>query len=88
MLTEAEARAVAEEFLQRSRRPGEPEFAIDWNLARVKEGVLIAPYNSTQFLATRNYEDQLLDCWPILVDLSSGEIRFGILEERDFWRLP
>lgn len=88
MISEAEGRSLAERLLQASRRPGEPELAIDWSAARVKDGVLIAPYNSSRFLATRNVEDQLLDCWPILVDLSSGEARFGELEERAFWKQP
>ena len=86
MLSEAEGRLAADEFLQASRKPSEPELAIDWDAVRVKEGILIAPYNSVQFLASRNYRHQLLDCWPILVDLSSGQVRFGELEERAFWK--
>jgi hypothetical protein len=86
MLSEAEGRLVADRFLQASRKPSEPELAVDWELVRVKEGILIAPYNSTQFLASRNCKHQLLDCWPILVDLSSGSTRFGNLDERSFWK--
>ncbi|WP_078532387.1 hypothetical protein [Streptomyces hokutonensis] len=86
MISEEQGRLVAEEFLQASRRPSEPELAIDWNQVRIKEQVLIAPYNSSQFLATG--ENQLLDCWPILVDLVSGKARFGELEERGFWKEP
>ncbi|MFF3334722.1 hypothetical protein ACFYWX_35155 [Streptomyces sp. NPDC002888] len=86
MLSEAEGRLVADAFLQASRKTSEPELAIDWNRVRVKEGILIAPYNSVQFLKSRNYEHQLLDCWPILVDLSTGQARFGELEERAFWK--
>ncbi|MGW0551751.1 YrhB domain-containing protein [Streptomyces altiplanensis] len=86
MIPENEARTVAEEFLQASRATGEPELAIDWSRARMKGGVLIAPYNSARFLETRDIRDQLLDCWPILVDTSTGQARFGKLEERDFWR--
>jgi hypothetical protein len=86
MPSEAEGRSAAEEFLRASRKPSEPELAIDWNRVRVKEGILIAPYNSSEFLTSRNLEHQLLDCWPILVDLSSGQVRFGKLEERAFWK--
>ncbi|MEU3048209.1 YrhB domain-containing protein [Streptomyces sp. NPDC006984] len=86
MISETEAREIAQDFLMTSRRDGEPELAIDWSDAEVKEGVLIAPYNSARFLETRDVSDQLLDCWPILVDLSAGKARFGRLEERDFWR--
>ncbi|MFP1625051.1 hypothetical protein ACLB9X_07545 [Streptomyces sp. 5K101] len=87
MISEDEAREVAAEFLRASRTAGEPELGIDWVRVRVKEGHLIAPYNSTCFLETRDPRDQLLDCWPILVNLSTGEARFGKLEEREFWRL-
>jgi hypothetical protein len=30
----------------------------------------------------------LLDCWPILVDLDRGDVRFGTLDERHLWRKP
>ncbi|MGW6796569.1 YrhB domain-containing protein [Streptomyces chartreusis] len=85
MISEADGRLIAESFLSASRMHGEPELAINWNAARVKEGILIGPYNSAQYLATRSIEYHLLDCWPILVDLSSGEARFGKLEEMPFW---
>ncbi|MFF4442811.1 YrhB domain-containing protein [Streptomyces sp. NPDC001621] len=86
MISEDDARKIADNFLQASREVDEPELAIDWSRVRAKEGYLIAPYNSVQFLATRNPVDQLLDCWPILVDMNTGRARFGQLEERDFWR--
>ncbi|MCQ9178171.1 hypothetical protein KMT30_03775 [Streptomyces sp. IBSBF 2953] len=86
MISEEQGRLIAEEYLQASRKPREPELAIDWRNARVKEGILIAPYNSSEFLTTG--ENQLLDCWPILVNLSSGQVRFGELEERGFWKTP
>ncbi|MEU3819333.1 YrhB domain-containing protein [Streptomyces sp. NPDC030392] len=83
----SEAVEVAEEFLRRSVAPGEPPMAIDRSRVRAKQGILIAPYNSVRFLETRDPFDQLLGCWPILVDLATGVARFGRLEERDFWRL-
>ncbi|NJQ03179.1 YrhB domain-containing protein [Streptomyces zingiberis] len=86
MISETEAEETARELLMASRRTDEPELAIDWTDIEVKEGVMIAPYNSARFLETRDVGDQLLDCWPILVDLSTGHARFGRLEERDFWR--
>ncbi|MEU4923720.1 hypothetical protein AB0G29_30765 [Streptomyces parvus] len=86
MISEEDARKVAENFLQESRSPGEPELAIDWKKVRVKEGVLIAPYNSCDFLRSRDDRERLLDCWPILVDLSTGQARFGDLSERTFWK--
>jgi hypothetical protein len=49
---------------------------------RIKDGLLIVPYNSTTYLASRKLRDQLLDCWPILVDLTTGQARFGQLHER------
>lgn len=86
MISESEAKKIASEHLRASQTVNEPELGIDWDRVRVKEGILIAPYNSTRFLQTRNPRDQLLDCWPILVDMSTNEARFGELEERDFWR--
>jgi hypothetical protein len=86
MLSEEEGRSIAVQFLQKSRKPGEPELEIDWNEVRVKEGIFIAPHTSAQFLASGKREHHLLDCWPILVDLSSGRARFGELEERAFWK--
>src|SRR5437867_3861832 len=86
MISEVEAKGVADRFLRASCSANEPELGIDWNRVRVKDGVLIAPYNSAQFLETRDARDQLLDCWPILVDMSTGQARFGELEEREFWR--
>ncbi|MFI2429792.1 hypothetical protein ACH5A7_37975 [Streptomyces sp. NPDC018955] len=86
MISEEDGRVIAEGFLRESRRPTEPELAIDWNMVRVKDGILIAPYNSADYLASGKSEHYLLDCWPILVDLSSGQVRFGDLEERAFWK--
>ncbi|MGW5680169.1 YrhB domain-containing protein [Streptomyces sp. NPDC003860] len=86
MLSEAEGRLVAENFLRASEKVEEPDLDIDWTGVQVKRGVLIAPYNSSRYLKTRDVDYELLDCWPILVDLSSGKARFGSLEERAFWK--
>ncbi|MGW4599768.1 YrhB domain-containing protein [Streptomyces sp. NPDC004457] len=86
LISEEEAKRIAEEYLRRSQGVYEPPLSIDWGNVRVKEGVLIAPYNSIEYLQTRDPRDQLLDCWPILVDMATGDVRFGELEERDFWR--
>ncbi|MEV5784571.1 hypothetical protein AB0L42_26710 [Streptomyces sp. NPDC052287] len=86
MISEEEAREITDRLLQGSRTGGEPELAIDWGRVRLKEGYLIAPYNSVRFLKTRNVREQLLDCWPILVNMDTGQARFGTLGEREFWR--
>ncbi|MER7195861.1 YrhB domain-containing protein [Streptomyces flaveolus] len=83
-----EALKLAVAFLASSQRDDEPPLAVDLELTRESNGLLIAPYNCVQYLATRDPRDQLLDCWPILVDLDSGNVRFGLLEERHLWRLP
>ncbi|MER5685529.1 YrhB domain-containing protein [Streptomyces sp. NPDC002205] len=75
-------------FLERSQRDDEPPLAIDAERVRESNGLLIAPYNSVQYLASRDPRQQLLDCWPILVDLDSGNVRFGTLDERHLWRNP
>ncbi|MEU6442328.1 YrhB domain-containing protein [Streptomyces sp. NPDC047046] len=81
-----EALRLARAFLARDQRRDEPPLAVDTEQVRVKDGLLIAPYNSVRYLASRKPREQLLGCWPILVDLGSGEIRFGSLEERHLWR--
>ncbi|MFD8193109.1 hypothetical protein [Streptomyces wuyuanensis] len=86
MLEQAEALQIAVAFLEGSRRDVEPPLAIDEGLVRESDGLLIVPYNSAQYLATRDEMKRLLDCWPILVDLQSGDVRFGELEERHLWK--
>lgn len=86
MLERAEALHLAVSFLERSQRDGEPSLAIDTERARESNGLLIAPYNSVQYLTSRDVRQQLLDCWPILVDLSSGHVRFGTFDERHLWK--
>ncbi|MGW1394721.1 YrhB domain-containing protein [Streptomyces nigra] len=88
MMEQEEALRLAVEFLARSRRDDEPPLAIDTERVRASNGLLIAPYNSVQYLASRDARQQLLDCWPVLVDLERGDVRFGTLEERHLWRKP
>ncbi|MGW7177870.1 YrhB domain-containing protein [Streptomyces xanthophaeus] len=88
MMEQDEARQLAVAFLARSQREDEPPLAIDTEQVRESNGLLIVPYNSVQYLASRDWRQQLLDCWPILVDLASGDVRFGTLEERHLWRNP
>ncbi|MFE3263661.1 YrhB domain-containing protein [Streptomyces sp. NPDC059215] len=83
---EALQRAVT--FLTHSQRDDEPPLAVDAERVRESNGLLIVPYNSVQYLASRNPREQLLDCWPILVDLKRGDMRFGTLDERHLWRTP
>ncbi|MFF8942554.1 YrhB domain-containing protein [Streptomyces sp. NPDC014864] len=86
MPEQAEALRIAVTFLERSQRTTEPPLAIDAARVRVGHGLLIVPYNSVQYLTSRDPRDQLLDCWPILVDLETGHVRFGTLEERPLWK--
>ncbi|MFK0122674.1 hypothetical protein ACIQSP_05105 [Streptomyces nigra] len=88
MMEQDEALRLAVEFLTQSRRDDEPPLAIDTERVRASNGLLIAPYNSVQYLASRDARQQLLDCWPVLVDLERGDVRFGTLEERHLWRKP
>ncbi|MEU9401188.1 YrhB domain-containing protein [Streptomyces sp. SID4985] len=83
-----EALQLAVTFLARSQRDDEPPLAIDTERVRESNGLLIAPYNSVQYLASRDAREQLLDCWPILVDLERRDVRFGTLDERHLWRNP
>ncbi|MGW6403069.1 YrhB domain-containing protein [Streptomyces sp. NPDC055134] len=88
MLEQAEALHLAVSFLERRQRDDEPPLAVDTERVRESNGILIAPYNSVQYLSARDVRQQLLDCWPILVDLDSGDVRFGTLDERHLWRNP
>ncbi|MET7898876.1 YrhB domain-containing protein [Streptomyces mirabilis] len=83
-----DALQLAVAFLAESQRDDEPPLAIDTGRVRENNGLLIAPYNSAQYLASRDVREQLLDCWPVLVDLERGNVRFGTLEERHLWRNP
>lgn len=58
---------------------------IDHEKVREKDRILIVPYNSPQYLKTRNEYDRILDTWPILVELKNGSIRFAELDELTFW---
>jgi hypothetical protein len=88
MLEQEDAMRLAEAFLTRSQRDNEPPLAIDAERVRESNGLLIVPYNSARFLASRDPGQQLLDCWPILIDLDRGAIRFGTLDERHLWKNP
>ncbi|MCC0100346.1 YrhB family protein [Streptomyces flavotricini] len=88
MMEQDDARQIAVAFLARSQREDELPLAIDTEQVRESNGLLTVPYNSVQYLASRDWRQQLLDCWPILVDLTSGEVRFGTVDERHLWRNP
>ncbi|MFB6979062.1 YrhB domain-containing protein [Streptomyces scopuliridis] len=88
MMEQEEALQLAVAFLARSQRDDEPPLAIDAERVHESNGLLIAPYNSAQYLASRDPRQQLLDCWPILVDLDRGDVRFGTLDEQHLWRNP
>lgn len=84
MLSKAEALDVAQALLDRELGPNEPELVIDLEEVEEKEGVLIVPFNSPTFLETREPRDMVLDCWPVLVDLESGEARMSTIDDRPF----
>ncbi|MEU5797329.1 YrhB domain-containing protein [Streptomyces sp. NPDC047813] len=86
MMEQAKALDIAVAFLKQSQRKDEPPLAVDTEGVSESNGLLIVPYNSVRYLASRNARDQLLDCWPVLVDLDTADVRFGTLEERPLWR--
>ncbi|MFJ3206078.1 hypothetical protein [Streptomyces sp. NPDC086989] len=88
MIEQDEALQLAVALLAHSQRENEPPLAIEAEQVCESNGLLIVPYNSVQYLASREAREQLLDCWPILVDLERGEARFGTLDERHLWRNP
>ncbi|MGW0818261.1 hypothetical protein ACWD00_34500 [Streptomyces viridiviolaceus] len=56
-----EAMELAVAFLADSQRDDEPPLAVDTELVRESNGLLIVPYNSVQYLASREPREQLLD---------------------------
>ncbi|MEU6672158.1 YrhB domain-containing protein [Streptomyces sp. NPDC046727] len=88
MMEQDQALQLAVAFLVQSQRENEPPLAIDAERVRESNGLLIVPYNSVQYLTSRDPREQLLDCWPILVDLERGDVRFGTLDERHLWKTP
>ncbi|MFE4696374.1 hypothetical protein ACFRIC_04715 [Streptomyces sp. NPDC056738] len=86
MMEQDEASQLAVAFLEDSQAEYEPPLAVDTEGVCQSNGLLIVPYNSVQYLASRDVREQLLDCWPILVDLERGDVRFGTLDERHLWR--
>ncbi|MFF3737789.1 hypothetical protein [Streptomyces sp. NPDC002566] len=83
-----EALPLAVAFPAHSQRDDEPPLATDAEGVRESNGLLVVLYNSVQYLASRDVREQLLDCWPILVDLDRGDVRFGTLDERHLWGNP
>lgn len=55
-----EALQLAVAFLARSQRDDEPPLAIDAERVRENNGLLIVPYNSVQYFASRDPRQQLL----------------------------
>ncbi|MFJ3574114.1 hypothetical protein [Streptomyces rubiginosohelvolus] len=88
MMDRAGALQLAVAFLAHSQRDDEPPLAIDTERVRESNGLLIVPYNSVQHLVSRDVRQQMLDSWPILIDLERGDVRFGTLNERHLWRKP
>ncbi|WP_257234783.1 YrhB domain-containing protein [Streptomyces sp. JV178] len=60
MMEHEEALQLAAAFLAASQRDDEPPLAIDTELVRENNGLLIVPYNSVQYLASRDVREQLL----------------------------
>ncbi|WP_369355632.1 YrhB domain-containing protein [Streptomyces sp. cg2] len=68
---------AAEELLTQETSPYDPPLKLDTELVMEKDGILVVPYNSERYLETRDPRHMLLDCWPILVDLATGDKRHG-----------
>ncbi|MFH8349773.1 YrhB domain-containing protein [Streptomyces sp. NPDC018045] len=81
MMTHAEAVHIAEEQLAREAGPYDPPMAIDSSSIEEREGMLIVPFNSIEYLETGDPMKMLLDCFPTIVDLSTGEARMGTLAD-------
>ncbi|MEE6264922.1 YrhB domain-containing protein [Streptomyces diastatochromogenes] len=84
-LSRAEALKAAAEILAGIKEPYNPTLGIDHELILEKEGFLIVPYNGEEYLETRDPMEKLVGCWPILVDLATGEARIATDKDRHLW---
>ncbi|MEW2219037.1 YrhB domain-containing protein [Streptomyces sp. NPDC006990] len=83
-MTWDEGLRAAEGLLKQEANPEDPELAIDMENIREKDGWLIVPYNGVTYLETRDEEERLLDCWPIIVNLRTGHAKMTTIEDRPF----
>ncbi|MCI3225727.1 YrhB domain-containing protein [Streptomyces sp. NP-1717] len=84
MIDKEFATRVAHELMLQDRHPDDPEMVIDTQKVEHFKGHWIIPYNSPEYIASRNEREMLLDCWPILVDSESGSARKSTIEDLDF----
>ncbi|WP_419998340.1 hypothetical protein [Streptomyces boninensis] len=84
MLSRPEALEIAEQSFRSELRPDDPELVIDEQWIEERHGYLVVPYNSPEFISSRDDMDRVLDCWPILVNLSTGEVRATSIADKEF----
>ncbi|MFE8992808.1 hypothetical protein ACFYMI_34260 [Streptomyces collinus] len=75
-------------FLAAGPRDDEPPLAIGTERVRENNGLLIVPYNSAQYLVSRDGREQVLDCWPTLVGLNAATCGSRPWEELHLRRKP
>jgi hypothetical protein len=80
MIEVSEAIRCAQEFLD-SADASEIPLVVDEGSVSVRDGVLFAPCNSSEFIRTGEFEAMVIGCTPVRVDLETGECRFLSLEE-------
>ncbi|MFF4952059.1 hypothetical protein [Streptomyces chattanoogensis] len=64
-LSRTAALMAAEELLAQEAGPYDPPLKIDNELVMEKADILVVPYNSEQYLETRDARHMLLDFWPL-----------------------
>lgn len=84
MISRDEAMTIAEELFEREVRPGDAGLVVDAENVEEKGSTLIVPFNYPEFLETRDAHVMALDCWPIIVDLESGNARVTSMADRGF----
>lgn len=75
MISNEEAVVLADEFL-RADTSSEVPLIVARNEVIVRDSALIAPCNSAEFIRTDAFEDMVIGCTPVRVDLTTGACRF------------
>ncbi|MFH8405598.1 YrhB domain-containing protein [Streptomyces sp. NPDC018019] len=86
MISREEAVKVARQLIESNMGPYDPPLRIDYERVRERRGLLVVPYNSIEYLETRDLDKQLVGLWPIIVDLSTGQARQGSVDDRPLFK--
>ncbi|MEV7087524.1 YrhB domain-containing protein [Streptomyces sp. NPDC093085] len=84
MISKEHAARIAQEVMVRERHPDDSKLVIDTQNIEHLKGYWVIPYNSPEYISTRNEMDVMLDCWPVLVNSESGVARMSTIDDLEF----